>query len=333
MAQDDDEEDCTPLLPPLPVPDHQTRDRQHAVGCATVCSLIVFFVSSASALCLPRSSPVPRALGAALVGALIAEACVALACLAGLRWVDPGVITRDATRQPPLPEEVSRALRSGDTLPSRNVEDAARGDFCVRCLVWRAPPPPPPLVVTCRSAPRGGRARWPTALLLLAPCRNDGDGDGARNGGGACDGGARRAAHHCALCQRCVADFSHHCGFFGRCIAGRGLRRGNVRFLRVIIADGYAAAATWCLVVIAYAALRDDAAPWRARWLPALAAAYVVYFLARGGAQLIATLVRFAVIRRCPRVACEADPPPLPPEPTVVVMLGPWCGRYVPIKC
>uniref|UniRef100_A0A7R9ZV38 Palmitoyltransferase n=1 Tax=Pyrodinium bahamense TaxID=73915 RepID=A0A7R9ZV38_9DINO len=31
---------------------------------------------------------------------------------------------------------------------------------------------------------------------------------------------SRQRAHHCRICQRCVAHFDHHCDIFGRCIAG-----------------------------------------------------------------------------------------------------------------
>lgn len=46
------------------------------------------------------------------------------------------------------------------------------------------------------------------------------------------------AAHHCAICQRCVRDFDHHCGVFGRCIAGSGLS-GNYKYFIALPLLGY----------------------------------------------------------------------------------------------
>ena len=38
-------------------------------------------------------------------------------------------------------------------------------------------------------------------------------------------------AHHCSICQRCVANFDHHCDVLGRCIAGEGLA-GNMGYFK-----------------------------------------------------------------------------------------------------
>ena len=141
-------------------------------------------------------------------------------------------------------------------------------------------------------------------------------------------------SHHCSICQRCVSDFSHHCSFFGRCIAGRGLR-GNRAFFRSIIAVGNLAAATYAVAIAAVA--------YYSSWpivtlLTLLGVAYVMYFLSAGGWSMTIMLMRFWLIRRCPRsvytALCEDEPPPMPPTPMVVAQLGPCCGgRFLSVTC
>mmetsp|Transcript_8686 Transcript_8686/g.15645 ORF Transcript_8686/g.15645 Transcript_8686/m.15645 type:complete len:284 (+) Transcript_8686:44-895(+) len=40
-------------------------------------------------------------------------------------------------------------------------------------------------------------------------------------------------AHHCSVCERCVANFDHHCGVFGRCIVDGNMTcfYGNIAML------------------------------------------------------------------------------------------------------
>ena len=198
-------------LPPLPIPDHATRFRQWSVGCGVVLCAIVIILSTTWALMYMQA--VPSRLAMALVLVVSGEAVIALICLVGLHGDSDSVILRDPSQ--PMPDDVVSALRIAGPLPSRNIEDEQRGSFCVRCLVWRP-------VSTPQCCAKRSRH------LLAGLCEHSGHG-----------------AHHCSICQRCVAEFSHHCGmhtvccvyvdmyctyelhaagFFGRCIAGRGRR-------------------------------------------------------------------------------------------------------------
>jgi len=297
-----DEEQATLLqdatLPPLPTPNHDVRRRQNAVGCTTVLLLCAFFLSSSWFLL----QAAPRQLRLVLLACLTVEALIAVACLAGLYWSDPGVMTRDPSL--PIPEEVTRCLQVGEALPTKNIE-ASGGSFCVRCMVWRRTPADE---VTPEEASR--------AAALLRRCRPQQR--------------PAAAAHHCSVCQRCVAHFSHHCSFFGRCIAGRGLE-GNYKYFVIIISIGWTANLTYAGVVSTYLAATRETF-WHAAF-PTLLVLYVAYYLFSGGLMLILSLCRFAVLRHCPALACEADPPEMPPEPMIVALIGPCCGSYLPVSC
>mmetsp|Transcript_15118 Transcript_15118/g.35411 ORF Transcript_15118/g.35411 Transcript_15118/m.35411 type:complete len:233 (-) Transcript_15118:80-778(-) len=166
-------------FPPLPEPDPR-KCSQSAVGSGvvlvltTLCIGVVFFVTLDGPL---HEKLICR-------GLVLSEALVALVCLAGLLWGDPGVIGRSPGTSFPLPEQLVGALRKGETIEC-NVQDGDR-TFCVRCFVWRD-----------------------------------------------------RGAHHCRVCQRCVADFDHHCDVFGRCIAG-----GNMNFFYGVTGTGIAGLVT-----------------------------------------------------------------------------------------
>ena len=322
---DASEESATLLaseLPPLPTPDHARRGRQTAVGCSVVLFLCVFLTSSSSVLLV--LGLLPRVLGTALVLCLLVESLVAITCLAALCWTDPGVIVRDAKL--PIPEEVTRCLSAGESLPSENLRDATLGSFCVRCLVWRPPAPATRACCTdgacelsrddhCNDQSHAHRKRAPLRVLGAAA---------KRLAASAC--AHEGAPHHCSICQRCVRNFSHHCGFFGRCIA-----EGNIAFFRTIIACGHTAGLTYAVVLAAFLAHSASAGP--ASALLVALALWMSYFCANGGMGLFGALTRFAVLRHCPSFALEADPPKLPPEPVLVAILGPWCGIYVPVRC
>lgn len=108
-------------------------------------------------------------------------------------------------------------------LPTKNIEDAQLGTFCVRCLLWRQSRQPP---VDAYKKTRG--------LERL------------------CDHEIPYAVHHCSTCNRCVRDLSHHCGVFGRCITGRGGRSGNYVYFRTMVIAGYAASVTFACVLLTY---------------------------------------------------------------------------------
>ena len=202
-----------------------------------------------------------------------------------------------------LPDDIAAKLLGCKPLPDENVRVGGR-TFCVRCLLWR---PALPSAAGLASSAAGGHEQGPKV-------------------------------HHCSICQRCVSNFSHHCGFFGRCIAGRGLR-GNRKYLQAIVADGHAAALTHALILLALA--RDHYGHGTAGGLAAL-----LLYMVRcgvGGGQMLLTLGRFWILRRCGPArlyhlfCCDEEPPTLPPEPMVVAVLGPGCcglgNCHLPIKC
>lgn len=318
----EDTEEATllaPELPPLPTPDHRRKCRQNTVGCTVVLSLCVYLTGSTLALLLHER--LPDGLGHMLVGCLTLESVVAIFCLACLRWGDPGTVTRNES--PPMPEEIARIITAGEPLPTENVLDPAHGSFCVRCLVWRSPQAtckPCCAADACEQAAGDHKQHHehspPSQAAPLVAAAE-------RLVGAACS--HTGAAHHCSICNRCVRDFSHHCGFFGRCIA-----RGNMPFFRTIIATGQAAGFTYAIVLTSF--LAHSARSVHATAVVALAL-WVGYWIANGGGGLLVLLARFAVQRRCPSLACEAETMPLPKEPVLVAVLGPWCGLYVPVRC
>jgi hypothetical protein len=88
-----------------------------------------------------------------IVGSIIyVEAVVALVCLGGLMWGDPGTLKRSAERCFPLPEEVRRRLMGNPSVPSGrpacpevgsiagmpNITESRAGrteTFCTRCMI------------------------------------------------------------------------------------------------------------------------------------------------------------------------------------------------------
>ena len=204
-----------PTLPPLHGP-HRSKHTQAAGGTALVLGIIVVCVGSTLASTL--AAPVSDAAAFTLIGLVGLAAVVALICLAGLLFGDPGVVRRTPDSTLPVPTEVTAALDAGKT-PSdaglRNLGGEDGKSYCVRCCVWRIAPP---------------LAEGTTCL-------------GVR-----CEPKQAGSFHHCSVCQRCVSDFDHHCGVFGRCIAGKG-RRGNMKYFLAIIAAGQIGVAVACAAV------------------------------------------------------------------------------------
>ena len=300
--------DDAALVPPLPRP-RPARQQQFTVGCmlvVTISTVLLFIAWQVIA-----SDVWPAPLGATLCALCILEAIAGLTCLVGLQITTSVVLERDPTK--PLPEAVSAALRSGDKLPAKNIEDSVLGTFCVRCLLWR-----PPLREESAGACGHHSGRWwPAAPHVLTHLYDHGG----------------RTYHHCSTCQRCVADFSHHCGVFGRCMAGRGWN-GTYKYFRTLVIDGYASAATISSFLVGQAFLNGHGSN-RERTCALIVTGigcYVIFFLANGGFNMLLMLWRFAAARRCPRLACDADPPTLPPTPTVVLYMQ-CCGCHLPVKC
>jgi Flp pilus assembly protein TadB len=105
--------DIVAALPPLPPPDHAQQRRESRRGCCLVLWIVcACVVTTTTVVSLYVSSE--RALQRVLLLAVWAEAAVAVGCLLGIMYGDPGVVKRStATCLPPHPEVVRR-LQAGE---------------------------------------------------------------------------------------------------------------------------------------------------------------------------------------------------------------------------
>ena len=145
------------------------------------------------------------------------EAIIALICLAGIRFGDPGVLQRSPEACFPLPDRVTDMLRAGRTANGmRNIRASGR-TFCVRCMIWRH-----------EGSSHGN------------PDSDDSSESDSEEEEG-------EEVHHCSICQRCVRDYDHHCMVLGRCIAGKGYS-GTRGYFKVGLSMGVVAFVTlaWC---------------------------------------------------------------------------------------
>lgn len=169
-----------PDLPPLP-PRAETRWKETRLGVLTVGGTISLCLSLGHATLLPPGlSPTTVRI---LLGLLYVESAVALVCLLGILFVDPGVVHRSPETCHPLPEEVAYRLASREPQREAFASNLSEGDkvYCVRCFVWRD-----------HDAQRVGLL---TRLLQLRWLDK-----------------RKPRGHHCRTCQRCVLYFDHHCG-------------------------------------------------------------------------------------------------------------------------
>eukprot|EP00435_Cladocopium_sp_Y103_P052263 s3212_g16.t1 len=170
-------------LPPLPEPNRWEQRSEACCGSSLVLALCGGFVAATRHM----SSKIAdhEVLRDIFVGAIHTEALVALICLLGLMFADPGVVQRTSGSSLPVPAQVKQVLEVGQSVAGLQNVVEGTDVYCVRCCVWRR--------------------------------RNSGNSSPVF-----CDDGLMENFHHCSTCQRCVANFDHHCGVFGRCIAGRG---------------------------------------------------------------------------------------------------------------
>jgi hypothetical protein len=71
--------------------------------------------------------------------AIYTEALIALVCLLGLMWGDPGTLKRSPEACFPQPAVVAEALQRGDVRSLSTMQNVRENGatFCVRCLIWR----------------------------------------------------------------------------------------------------------------------------------------------------------------------------------------------------
>jgi hypothetical protein len=133
-------------LPPLPRPDTSTMNSEACCGCSFVLGLTAILVAITHLYALDGISvPFSGSKWWEIFGSLIyVEAAVAVGCLAGLMFGDPGTLKRSELSCFPLPPEVAQWLGNADhpmdPVGPRlgNVTDPSSGKvFCTRCMIWR----------------------------------------------------------------------------------------------------------------------------------------------------------------------------------------------------
>jgi len=133
-------EEALPALPPLPRPDYGGRCRESTTGTTLVLVLTGVFVG---VTCVsPRAASAEVAW--TLIILIVVQAAIALVCLAGLLFGDPGVVKRSPETCLPVPSDVAARLARGESMGgSPNLVDSGRS-YCVRCFAWRPSTRPPP---------------------------------------------------------------------------------------------------------------------------------------------------------------------------------------------
>ena len=209
-------------LPPLPTPKYAERRAEACNGCSTVLFIVGACVGTTTVSL--QLVPISPTYTWTFTGLVLAEAAVALVCLAGLMFGDPGVVRRsEKTCQPP-PAEVCRRIKQGEPLIGALTDNLVEAvspyrSYCARCFVYRSTRQTVELNLTQRRQSAACSLRACGCYVTCCPPSDS------------------KWGHHCSTCQRCVEEFDHHCGVFGRCIAGRGFS-GNMGYFKGIIFMG-----------------------------------------------------------------------------------------------
>ena len=103
-------------LPALPERHIWTMRREAVVGCTLVCLLISLLVGLTQGVALAPGAAAPRPLIWAALALIYAEAAVALLCLLGLLFGNPGEVKRSPQSCFPMPERVADRLSQGESL-------------------------------------------------------------------------------------------------------------------------------------------------------------------------------------------------------------------------
>ena len=126
-------------LPALPGRHIWTMRRESVVGCTLVFLLISLLVSLTQGVALAPGAAAPRPLIYAALALIYTEAAVALLCLLGLLFGNPGEVKRSPQSCFPMPESVADRLSQGESLDGlANVSSDGR-TYCAPLQTGRQP--------------------------------------------------------------------------------------------------------------------------------------------------------------------------------------------------
>ena len=185
------------ILPPLPRPDFNALRVQVFNGIGIVIGSAALGEAAIHGLAWLASWQ-PATFWSCIIGVSHAQVMVVAVAHALLLLSDPGIIRRGRGSCLPIPPAVAERLRAGESLDG--LVNVAEGDssYCVRCCVWRRP-----ARGTKTSFSRDDNYYCEMVGELCEPLQS---------------------AHHCSICNRCVAAHDHHCDYFGRCIAAANMK-------------------------------------------------------------------------------------------------------------
>ena len=127
-------------LPPLQPQNLSEMRSQACAGCVTVFAFI-FMLAGMPHLVAPEANRFdPMTFKSYGLILLYIESGIAIICLLGLMWGDPGTLKRSNRNCFPLPADIADRLRKKQSLIGlENVYENGQV-FCVRCCIWRPDP-------------------------------------------------------------------------------------------------------------------------------------------------------------------------------------------------
>ena len=128
-------------MPPFPRPDYASRNSQACTGVFVVTFITGLLVALPHGVgaTAPRALPIFAAWDAPTIGfmCLYIEAFLAMVCLIGILFGDPGALKRSPSSCFPLPPSISDKLRAKQSLAHLDNIYTNGQIFCVRCCIWR----------------------------------------------------------------------------------------------------------------------------------------------------------------------------------------------------